>query len=62
MKKQVLLVLSVTYKTLPGIHNALNKLLKWDCGQPKGTQEVAITDGQPPSTTPRTLSEPRLLR
>lgn len=53
MKKRVLLVLSVNYKTLPEIHNALNKLLKWDCGQPKGTQEVAITDGQAPSTTSR---------
>lgn len=34
---------------LPEVHDALDELLKWDCGQPKGNQEAAIAEWTGPT-------------
>ena len=60
MNKQLSLFFSVNYQTLPEIHNALNKLLKWNCGQLKGSHSGSShhrADGLHPSA-PMTDSKP----
>lgn len=54
MNKQLSLF-SVNYQTLPEIHNALNKFLKWNYGQLKGSHSGSSqhrADGlHPPAPT-----------
>lgn len=47
MNKQLLSVFLATYRILSVVHYSLNKLLEWDCGQPKRTQDMPIMKQTP---------------